>query len=374
MSTGKRALFLFPTDRMGGAERVTRTLVESALRTERFSEIVCFVLSRTRSGTLDDLAKSPGITLVYSMAPDELRGLPHLLRILTKGRYDFVFASHTHLSATASLMRRLGLLKTVRLVTRESTLIFERDLGWRGPVARQLYRLYGGQDLIVCQTTRMAESLTRNTRNRFAAYTETIPNPIDTERIATAREQPTEVLADIPDGRRRIVWCGRISPVKSPLRAIDTLARLHQLGRKDAHLVLIGDGPMREAVLIHAKSLGLNSYITLLGHHPGPAAVMQHCHVGLLTSDIEGFPNVILEMLASGVRAVVSTNCAGDLNHIPGVVVSQLNTPDELARSLLQVLDIEEQHKDVQRSLAERSPDAFFMRLINPCPLSGNPR
>lgn len=374
MSTGKRALFLFPTDRMGGAERVTRTLVESALRSGRFSEVVCFVLSGTRSGTLDDLAKAAEVTLIYTMAPDELRGLPRFLRTLVDGRYGFVFASHTHLSAVASLMRKLGLLTTERLVTRESTLIFERDLGWRGYVARRLYRLYGGQDLIVCQTSRMAESLAKHTRHRFAAYTDTLPNPIDTARIAAAREQPTEALAGIPEGRRRIVWCGRISPVKSPLRAIDTLSRLHQLGRRDAHLVLIGDGPMRETVAAHAASLGLTDFVTLTGHLPRPATVMQRCHVGLLTSDIEGFPNVILEMLASGVHAVVSTDCAGDLTHIPGVLVSPLSSPDELARSLLRVIDAETPHADLQRALAERSPDAFFTRLISPCPRSGAPR
>jgi glycosyltransferase involved in cell wall biosynthesis len=365
MALTKRALFLFPTDKMGGAERVTLAVADACLSSGDFNEITCFVLTSPRSRTLNAIATDPRVRLIYTGARSEKGGLMQLLRVLAKTDYQLVFSSHTHLNAAASLMRGLGVLRTERLVTRESTMIFERELGWRTQLIRRLYLLYGKQDLIVCQTERMAASLTLHTGGRFAARTITIPNPIDLHGVAAARSVLSNELAAIPATARKIVWCGRLSPVKSPLRAVDALAALHRLGYVDSHLVMIGDGPMRAEILTHANSLGLADHITLTGHHLAPAALMQHCQAGLMTSDIEGFPNVILEMLAAGLPAVVSTDCAGGLTEIPGVHVTQTGTPETLAATLAAVLSQHESNHQLVEFFAQRSPATFYKKLMN---------
>ncbi len=166
---GNRALFLFPTDRMGGAEQLTRMIARESALGKEFDHIDCFVLSRSRTGTLDDLNALPNVTLHYTGARNERGGLIGLLRIFSRHRYDFVFSSHTHLNAFCSLLRWIGMLRTRRLVTRESTLIFERDFGGMGVLIRALYRFYGTQDMIVCQTERMRQSLSKHTNDRFSA-------------------------------------------------------------------------------------------------------------------------------------------------------------------------------------------------------------
>ena len=117
---------------MGGAEQLTRMIARESALGKEFDHIDCFVLCRSRTGTLDDLSALPDVTLHYSGARNERGGLIALLRILSRHRYDFVFSSHTHLNAFCSLLRWLGMLRTRRLVTRESTLIFERDFGGMG--------------------------------------------------------------------------------------------------------------------------------------------------------------------------------------------------------------------------------------------------
>lgn len=366
MSFIRQAIFLFPTDQMGGAERVTRMLAGAALHSGNFDKVTCFVLSRASRGTLNSLATDPRLKLVYTEARSEIRGLPKLIRTLTSERYQLVFSSHAHLNAAASLLRGLGILQTKRLVTRESTMIFERDLGWRGQIIRQLYKFYGKQDLIICQTKRMAESFAVNTSGKFATRTITIPNPIDLDTVAAARTLPSEQLISIPKAAYKIVWCGRLSPVKFPLRAIDTLAVLHHSGRTNVHLVMIGDGPLRSEIIAYAQALKLSRHVTLTGYHSAPAALMQHCHVGLMTSDIEGFPNVILEMLAAGVSAVITTDCAGDLNEIPGVYIARSSTPAALAETLIPLLVARKQHQGegIVNFLLERSPENFLRKLL----------
>jgi glycosyltransferase involved in cell wall biosynthesis len=359
----RRALFLFPTDQMGGAERVTRMLAEAALKSDRFDEVTCFVVARPPQGMLNALAKHPRARVIHTSARKEFLGIPKLLRLLASEHFELVFSSHTHLNAFASLARRLGLLRTRHLVTRESTLIFERKMGWRGSVIRSLYRFYGAQDLIVCQTQRMAASLAHHTQHRFDPITTTLANPIDLPAIASARLLPAPQLDHIPKTAFKIVWCGRLASVKSPIRAIETLEELHRAGKTDAHLVMIGDGPMRDQIASHAQKLGIAAHLTLAGYHPAPATLMQHCQVGLMTSDVEGFPNVILEMLAAGVAFIVTTDCAGDLTEIPNTAITNKKTSSDLAQKILDQTINSPFKTNVDRHLKERDPTEFIRRI-----------
>ncbi len=360
----KQALFLFPTDIMGGAENVLRLAAKAALDSGDFYQVDCFVLCKQPTGSLDGLAADPRVELTYSGAKSEKGGLVSLARVLAAKQYDLVFSSHTHLNAAASLFRKLNLLKTHRLVARESTMIFERDMGWRGMLARRLYTFYGAQDLIICQTARMAESLNLHTKNRLAPLLAHIPNPIDIATLSRAMNCKTKDLPSLADDAQMIAWCGRLAPVKSPLRAIDALDELVNSGNNRPHLVMIGDGPMREEILSYADAKGLSHHLTLTGRVAQPVAIMRHCQAGLMTSDVEGFPNVILEMLAAGIRRVVTTDCAGGLDRIPGVTVAGQKTAHSLAGCLSFALQRAEPDGQVSTFLEERSPGKFFHQVL----------
>lgn len=325
---------------MGGAEQLTRMIARESALDKEFDHIDCFVLSRSRTGTLDHLSALPNVILHYTAARNEHRGLIALLRILSRHRYDFVFSSHTHLNALCCLLRWLGILRTRRLVTRESTQIFERDFGVMGVLIRALYRFYGTQDMIVCQTERMRQSLNKHTNYRFLAKSLVISNPIDLDRINLAKREPTNILDHIPAVATKIVWCGRLVSIKAPIRAIHTLRALHHLGVPNTHLVMIGDGPLADVVRDSVHKLGLGGHVTLCGYQSNPVAIMAHCDLGLLTSDTEGFPNVILEMLAAGVPGVVTTNCAGDMKDIPGVWIADMPSPTALADTIVRVQEL----------------------------------
>lgn len=226
-------------------------------------------------------------------------------------------------------------------MSRESTLIFEREFGWRALPIRALYRLYGFQDVVVCQTRRMMESLQRNTRGRFADKCRVLRNPVDLQQIAREMSSADAHFPAVPATAMKIVWCGRLIQAKAPIRAIETLQKFRQLGHMDAHLIIIGDGPLEGAVRQAVERLKVEGCVSLMGRVSHPASVMALCDYGLITSDIEGFPNVLLEMLAAGVKGVVTTDCAGDLESIPGVHVASNYNADALARKLDEALRVQ---------------------------------
>ena len=121
--------------------------------------------------------------------------------------------------------------------------------------------------------------------------------------------------------------------VKSPERALAALAQLHADGRTDVELTIVGDGPLRERLERQSVELGIEGSVEFHGHLDRPADVLQTCAVGLVTSDVEGFPNVILEMLAAGVGSVVTTECGG-IGGLPGVVVTEDPGVETLAEAL----------------------------------------
>lgn len=345
---------------MGGAERVLTLVAEEIAASQAFEGVKIFVLSGAPSGTLAHLEREPSVELEYTSARSERGGLIALTRCAARERWGLVLSSHTHLNAWASLARRLGLLRTRRLVARESTQAFQRDFGRWTWLIRAMYALYGAQDRVVCQTRRMASNLSEGTHGRLQSITVVVPNPV---RFTFVGDAPVSVsrAARHP---KRIVWCGRFVHVKRPLLALDVLRCL--LDREDGwQLSMLGDGPLLGVTKSHAESLGLSGSVTFEGFVSDPRDRYAASSVGLLTSLTEGFPNVVLEMLANGVTRVVVTDCAGDLDTLPGVVVAEesADIADRLAASVISSKSADGLR--VSSALRSRSPGAFLNAILS---------
>jgi glycosyltransferase involved in cell wall biosynthesis len=120
------------------------------------------------------------------------------------------------------------------------------------------------------------------------------------------------------EGRRRIVFCARMVPVKRPDLLIDAFIAVANL-RPDWDLVMIGDGPLR-ASLTARVPLGLTSRIIWTGFIDSQTtvgALYRACDVLALPSDYEPWALVVNEAIAAGL-AVISSDVVGaaaDLVH-----------------------------------------------------------
>lgn len=144
-----------------------------------------------------------------------------------------------------------------------------------------------------------------------------LPNPV---RLM-ARGQEDRVTVE--GGVRRIVACGRLVPVKAFATLVRAFASLPDDLRKGWVLEIVGDGPEMSAILSEVESLGVARDVRMLGRRDDPMAVFSGAEIGVISSEKEGFPNVLLEMMVAGVSRIVSTPCFGGCLAIDGLIVSK---------------------------------------------------
>ncbi|NQV03237.1 MAG: glycosyltransferase, partial [Bacteroidia bacterium] len=86
---------------------------------------------------------------------------------------------------------------------------------------------------------------------------------------------------------------------------IEAFSRLDHL---ECALWLLGKGPLEMQVKSEVKRRGLGGKVKFLGFDPIPYSFMAQADCLVLSSDFEGFGNVITEALACGLPAI-STDC-----------------------------------------------------------------
>jgi glycosyltransferase involved in cell wall biosynthesis len=135
-----------------------------------------------------------------------------------------------------------------------------------------------------------------------------IRNGIDLERFTPASLRPCS-------GVRRILFAGRLDPVKRPLILADIARALLALRKnRDFRFVVAGDGPEEAPLRRRLRRFGLDSLFEFSGHVPDLAPFLADADLLIVPSRNEGIPLVILEALASG-RPVVASN-AGAIGEV----------------------------------------------------------
>jgi glycosyltransferase involved in cell wall biosynthesis len=133
-----------------------------------------------------------------------------------------------------------------------------------------------------------------------------IPNGVDTDLYApiSADERERLRLALELPAAPLVIYTGRLSPEKGVRVLADAWSRV--LDRcPDAHLVLLGEGPEREALT--AREL---PQAHLLGTRQNVVSYLHCSDVFVLPSEREGLSNALLEAMAAGLGCV-ATNVGG---------------------------------------------------------------
>lgn len=101
----------------------------------------------------------------------------------------------------------------------------------------------------------------------------------------------------------------RMSVEKRPLLPVQILCLVRD-AFPEARLLYVGDGPMKNEVHSAVVSLNLEGAVSLLGTRTDIPQILCKADVFLLTSRLEGFPNVLMEAMLAGVP-VVATRVGG---------------------------------------------------------------
>ena len=138
-------------------------------------------------------------------------------------------------------------------------------------------------------------------------------NGVDPERIPLGTGwHPRDVA-----GRFRFVTVGRLVPYKGFDLVLQALSRSEEL-RREAELLIIGDGPYRTALEEQVSEFGLGSIVTFTGfiEHARVQEHFRHAQAFVFPSLREFGGAVVLEAMASGLPPIV-VNYGG-----PGELVS----------------------------------------------------
>ena len=141
-----------------------------------------------------------------------------------------------------------------------------------------------------------------------------ISNGIDTARFApnVAARQRVRSELGIPENAWVVGTVGRLAPEKNQGLLIDAVEPMLDPRR---HLVIVGDGPAREALAERARGTLRPDLIHFTGARPDVENLLASFDAFALTSESEGLPLVILEAMAVGLP-VVATAVGG----VPDVV------------------------------------------------------
>ncbi|MBU6398934.1 MAG: glycosyltransferase family 4 protein [Verrucomicrobia bacterium] len=167
--------------------------------------------------------------------------------------------------------------------------------GWRG---RWLARLAHG---LVANSRRARQNL--EARGIPAEKIEVLPNVID---LAEFDAQSALALAPLlPADRVVAVAVGSLHSCKRFDRFLEALARARQREPALAGIIAGSDGGVEAALRGRAAALGLTAQdLLFLGECDRVPALLTRAALLVLTSDYEGFPNVILEAMAAGLPVI----------------------------------------------------------------------
>jgi glycosyltransferase involved in cell wall biosynthesis len=138
-----------------------------------------------------------------------------------------------------------------------------------------------------------------------------IPNGIDFEDRVKSYDRAT-ILAELslrPDAKI-VSFVGRLAPDKGVDWLLDIWKIVSQRER-EARLLLIGDGPDREALKQRARSLGIQDTVFFLGRQEDVYRFFAASDVFVLPSRLEGMSNALLEAMSQGLPVVTADDALG---------------------------------------------------------------
>lgn len=341
--------FVSITDQFGGAEQLIFRLVTAYLN--RYKSVTVYFLNSKSNAVWEELQQNnPSLEIHYADG-----SFIQLIKLLSEQQHEVIFSTHLMINALIGVSRKLNLIKTQKLVCRESTSVFVRYKGlklWSYKAA--YYFGYHKIDLLLCQTTQMKEILlSKASFLRKRTQIIVLPNPFefpDTVSLV-AQKDPFVISA------------GRLIREKG----FDVLIYAFEKFKKDFpnhKLIILGEGNLRTSLQELINNKNLQNYVLLKGFEKDVYPYFKQADLGVVSSIREGFPNVLLQMMSQNEK-VVSTLCAGDIDQIKGIHLAETNNVESLYQAMILAMKSENnQNRELfDNELNSRNIQSFIQKI-----------
>ncbi len=285
--------------RLGARHEITAVVAGYPGATPRVEDDVRWLPIGTRTGTKRDLLA------YFALLGSVIRRHPHDLLVEDFGAPFSV--------GFAPLYTRRPVVASVQwLFAREKRAEYGIPFDWVEQAGLRLYADF------IAVSPWLADTLRAR---RPGATIETIPNGVEDSAFAIE-----------PSAPRHLLFLGRLeSGHKGCDLLIESIARARDaLGERMPPLVVVGDGPDRQAVEQHARRLGLGHLVEFRGRVDGidKYRLTAGAYAVLMPSRYETFGMVAIESIAAGVPLIAFD--VGPLSALAGVGGARLVPPFDL--------------------------------------------
>jgi glycosyltransferase involved in cell wall biosynthesis len=301
---------------LGGAQE-TAMLSSALLDREHVASEILTGLETGSEGELHSECRRRGIplhfepTLVRRVDPvRDLIAIFRIARFIRRGRYDVV---HTHSS-------KAGIVGRIAAWMAGTPVVVHTVHGWgfnpgQGRLTWGLYVFLETWCANFCRTLVVVGNADREVGLGLAigrpSQYRLIRSGIEVERYrdvelssSAARER-----FGLPADAFVVGSVARLSPQKAPLDMLEAFGHLARACPL-AHLVMVGDGPLRADVARAIEHEGLGGRVHLLGLRTDVPEILRAFDVFALSSHWEGLPRVFPQAMAAGLP-IVATRVAG---------------------------------------------------------------
>ncbi|MBK7433203.1 MAG: glycosyltransferase [Chitinophagaceae bacterium] len=302
-----RLLIFINTLQSGGAERVVSLLLEHL---KNDFEIHLALYTR-----IIDYKIPPEIRILDLKQPLDQPRLFRLFTIPFLARKVYKYCKKNEIRITVSFLKRpcyiSALMKSWwgfkgKIImcerTHLTTLLQNQSAVYRAFSRFMVKYSYKRANLVLTNSYAMQTDLVEHFNIKTPVTV--IYNPIDLKYIQIHKTEPSGLVFD--KGVFHFVNVGGFRREKNHHLLLQALYIIKHLPCK---LVIVGGGVMEEGLRQKVSDLGMGEKVIFTGFVNNPFKYVNQSDCFVLSSEVEGFPNVLIEALACG-KPVISTDCS----------------------------------------------------------------
>lgn len=343
----------------GGAEKL---IEETVPLYNRIDDVKADVLLLTDQNSVFDInLKDKGIKVdvVHLKQLKSPINIYYIRKYIIKGGYNIV---HAHLFPSlywVSIAARLIFKNKPKfIITEHNTHNRRREK----PIYRYVEKfIYSSYDKIISISEKTEKNLISWLNLKKHDKFVTISNGINIDKFGNAQPyKKSEIHHGFTNDTRLICMTGSFSKQKDQLTIIKAMRNLTE----DIHLLLIGEGDLKEQSQNLAIELGVENRVHFLGFRSDVDRVFKSSDAIVLSSHWEGFGLVAVEGMAAG-KPVIASDVDGLREVVEGTGLLFLKGDyNELANIIRDLFNNQNEYDKISQACLERSKKFSIERMV----------
>lgn len=349
----------------GGAERVISTLLN-----EFCKDYECYIILMENEINYELDSK---IKIICLNEDPNISGIKKFIRLpLIAYKFAKIIKMYKFNQIVSFLNRANYVNILAKFISKHRAIISERhytSLAYQGKSLNSLANkfltkwLYKKANLIICVSNLIKQDLEINFGIKSPKIT--IYNPYDIEKISEFATQNVDIC------EKSIICIGRLIKIKNHQMLIRAFS---QIDDKEYKLYILGEGNLLKELKNLVKELNLDDRVVFLGFDNNPYKYLSKAKIFVLSSNSEGFPNVLIEAMICGLP-IISTDCKSgpreilaqntdinlqlknDIELAKFGILTPINDIDKMTKAINLMIQDENLRNQYAKSIATRAMD-----------------